>query len=423
MGLFLAILSLVLSFFSPADMFPALGPYHLQALLMLPALAYSVALVAMRPSRMEPTLCFLVMAIWGASAMSLLSKFRLGNAYDTLFQVGPQIICFFLVHINCFSLKRVKILGAVLMLSALVMAIQGILAFHTGYQADQLLYFPSSGGSASPPRVRALGFLNDPNDFAQFLLVGLALLGLFWAKRNPVRNLVLLVPPALTLIYAVYLTFSRGAIFGLLALIFMAFYRKGTQVVALFATIVSLVLMLVMQFGGGREISLAESSAGGRVEAWGAGIGMLKSYPLFGVGFGQFTKHHELTAHNSFVLCFAELGLVGFFFYLAAILAAGIGLHKLTALPVKTPEDASFNSAVMAVRTAFAVFLSTCWFLSRTYSIPFYVLLGLAASMIQMRRPEFPMVRLSIGRLITLTLASEVLVILTVYALVRIRNF
>src|SRR5690242_12773326 len=107
MGLFLAVVSLVLSFFSPGDLFPELAPYHIQALIMLPGLAFSVGLIALRPARVEPTLSVLVVLIWGASAMSLLTKFRLGNAYNTLFLVGPQIVAFFLVHFNCFSLKRV----------------------------------------------------------------------------------------------------------------------------------------------------------------------------------------------------------------------------------------------------------------------------------------------------------------------------
>ena len=37
---------------------------------------------------------------------------------------------------------------------------------------------------------------------------------------------------------------------------------------------------------------------------------MLKSHPLFGVGFGNFADYSDHTAHNSIVVCAAELGLV-----------------------------------------------------------------------------------------------------------------
>jgi O-antigen ligase/polysaccharide polymerase Wzy-like membrane protein len=417
MGLFLACLSLVLSLFSPAELIPSLAPYNVQALIMLPALAYSVAHVALRPSQMEPTLCFVVAAIWGASATSLAIQFRLGNAYDTLFYVGPAVLSFFLIHLNSYSLKRIKIVGGVITASAVVMAVEGIMAYHSGYRAEQLLLLPSP---TSQPRIRALGTLNDPNDFAQFLLVALSLSGLFWKKASPVRNLIVLGPPAVILTYAVYLTSSRGAIFGLLTVIVMALFREGRKSFAFFSGVAALILMFATQFGGGRQISLEEGS--GRIEAWGAGLAMLKSRPLFGVGFGDFTKHHDITAHNSFVLCFAELGLFGFFFYLAAVMIAGLGLQKLTKLPVKTAEDESFVSGARAVRAAFAAFLVTSWFLSRTYIITFYVLLGLAASMIQMRRQQFPALRLPLVRWVSLATACEAFIILVVYAIVRIRN-
>jgi putative inorganic carbon (hco3(-)) transporter len=37
------------------------------------------------------------------------------------------------------------------------------------------------------------------------------------------------------------------------------------------------------------------------------------------VGHGQFTEHHPLTAHSSFVLTLAELGPVGFFLFTASL--------------------------------------------------------------------------------------------------------
>ena len=41
--------------------------------------------------------------------------------------------------------------------------------------------------------------------------------------------------------------------------------------------------------------------------------------PAVGVGSGQFMEHHELTAHNSFLLTLAELGPLGFLLWTAAI--------------------------------------------------------------------------------------------------------
>ena len=42
---------------------------------------------------------------------------------------------------------------------------------------------------------------------------------------------------------------------------------------------------------------------------------MLKSHPLTGVGYDQYTEYHYAVAHNSFVHTFAELGLIGAYIF------------------------------------------------------------------------------------------------------------
>ena len=63
---------------------------------------------------------------------------------------------------------------------------------------------------------------------------------------------------------------------------------------------------------------MQDESNAGRLDAWSAGLGMFRQQPFFGVGYNMFTDHNEITAHNSFVLCFAELGLFGYFIWLAS---------------------------------------------------------------------------------------------------------
>jgi hypothetical protein len=69
-----------------------------------------------------------------------------------------------------------------------------------------------------------------------------------------------------------------------------------------------------LNYTGGRDISV--ESGAGRLDLWGDGLDLLKSHPLFGVGFngmGDYTGGH--TAHNSLVVCAAELGLFGLYFW------------------------------------------------------------------------------------------------------------
>jgi O-antigen ligase len=116
---------------------------------------------------------------------------------------------------------------------------------------------------------------------------------------------------------------------------------------------------------------------GDRIEAWYEGIQMLKSSPLLGVGYGNFLDHHHLTAHNSFVLCFAELGLVGYFFWMGLIVLVYRGLGKVIA---EGAAEADERKLAILLRSSVVGFLTCAWFLSRTYQPTLYLLLGLATA-------------------------------------------
>src|SRR6201996_8205690 len=67
------------------------------------------------------------------------------------------------------------------------------------------------------------------------------------------------------------------------------------------------------RYTGGRGISTTAGED--RTEYWGEGLELLKAHPLFGIGFGNMPDYIGHTAHNSIVVCAAELGLCGLFFW------------------------------------------------------------------------------------------------------------
>jgi O-antigen ligase len=180
-------------------------------------------------------------------------------------------------------------------------------------------------------------------------------------------------------------------------------------------------LMLAAQFGGGRELSIREGSAAGRLMAWGTGIGVFKASPLFGVGYGKFEEYYEQTAHNSFVLCFTELGLFGYFFWLALVITTIIGLERLAKRRAVTEEDTLFMRYVTATRAALYSFLATSWFLSRTYNLTLYVIVAIAAALIFLRTQRNPELSLAPSRWIPLTVAGQFASIVLIYLTIRLR--
>ena len=414
-------MSLVLCYFSPGEVFPSLAPYHIQQILLLPTMAASFAALTMRQTGLPSPHYILMGGLWLAVVVSLLRHLWLRSSFNAFLDFGVVACVYFLVMTNAFSPTRVKIICATITGCALVMSVLGILAYHTGFMADQLLHEPLEGAAEYVRRIRAFGILSDANDLAQFLLVGLAMLGIFWKKRNFIVNLMLLTVPAAIIIYGIYLTGSRGAMFGLAMIVFVAASSRLGKTQSLVVAAFCFLVLISAQFGAGRDISVHEGSASGRVVAWGVGISMLKASPLFGIGFEQFEEQNQLTAHNSFVLCFAELGFLGYFFWLALVVTAIMGLQRAAQFPIKKPEDEDLRRCVTTMRAALYTFLVTSWFLSRTYNITLYVLLALAAAVIYQYRDTQPQTTVSAERWIAVTLASQAISIVLIYVTIRFR--
>lgn len=241
------------------------------------------------------------------------------------------------------------------------------------------------GASSRPtvPRLRALGLLNDPNDLAQALIAALPLVFLGWRAGRPLGNLLFVLLPAGSMLWAVVLTRSRGGLVALAALAwFTLALRAGPRWsrALRWAGFVGLMVVLTLFFRFGE----ADDSARGRLEAWSEGLQMVKYSPIWGVGFGQFADIHRLVAHNSFVHCFAELGLVGYFAWLGAIFATFWYLERVAAVEgAARGEDASADLVrwARALGLSLVAFLAAALFLSRTYSVSLFLLVGLGTAL------------------------------------------
>ena len=335
---------------------------------------------------------FILMALLAfAIVASLASKQLFGLSITALLNFSPSATLYLLTLINVNSMGRLKRSCATVACCALLLAITSITSYHTGFMADRLVLrqtveydetseLQSEVGNLIPAldasgkylwRVRSFGFLADPNDFAQFIILALPLLFGFYRPSRNLLNLLLVYIPACTFLYTIYLTHSRGALLGVVAIILFSSKRKFGLAPMILAMIAIGVASLL---GGGRGFSSGEDSASGRIDAWFEGLNMLYAYPLLGVGYGRFLDHHYLTAHNAFVLCFAELGLFGYFVWIAMIVCAIKALNE--ALQFLSP-DCEERRWCKLLRTSIVGFLVCAFFLSRTYAPSLYLLLAL----------------------------------------------
>lgn len=133
-----------------------------------------------------------------------------------------------------------------------------------------------------------------------------------------------------------------------------------------------------------------EGTGQSRIQAWSDSLSVFRQYPLFGLGAGLLVDECGMVTHNSFLHCYAELGLFGGTAFLTCFLAAGLGLWSLRTQvlqPVLQPRASDHTGRelndlahlrvfIFSAVTAYAAGIVT---LSRQFVAPTYLLLALAA--------------------------------------------
>ena len=379
----------VLAHLSPAALFPHLAHYNIMVWL---AVAAALACLAQVPFHLSPWRSpeaqwrspevYLMLGLTMAVLVSLVVNGLGGGAIRSLREFLASGVVFFLVLAAVDSVRKMRVLAFAMVIAAICLLSQSLYGWYrNGIQSQyafvQHIYNTQGDVIGEFRRLKSVGILDDPNGFAQFLLVAASLLTLAWSPGRWRRNLALVVLPGAFLLYGVLATHSRGGLVALAILVFFLLERRFGKIISFVAAGGLLRLLFFVGAAGPRAISISRSDPAtvGRIEVAQTGIDMFRSSPVFGVGFQQFIVHNpSLTAHNSFLLCLAELGIFGTLFWLGLIVFSILALNRIVRNGTALARPAN------GVRIALFTFLGTSLFLSRTYTITFYLLLGMAAA-------------------------------------------
>lgn len=331
----------------------------------------------------------LMVALVCCISISTLTGMRwFGGVMSAFLDFLPVVIFFFVAASALDSPRRLRIMFLVFGVVSTIIAWHGI-----DQAANEIGW---SGALLNNGRITYIGFLNDPNDLAMAVLMAIPMvLSFVHGWRSPVSSAIALTAASI-LSYAVFLTDSRGGM--LTALAMLAIYSIGRFGWRKSLLVAPILLAVAVAFAPARfsDISPDEESAEGRVEAWYSGFQMLREYPLFGVGKGGFVEHHVRTAHNSYVLALAELGLVGFFVWLSLIAISAAMLFRLGRMPPPENTDASLQAEWHEHRRlgliliySFVACLSASFFLSRSYVVILYLVLAMIVGLYQSARRRF----------------------------------
>lgn len=402
----------------PQEYVPALAEFPLVPVSLL----FAAGLwLAAQPKRFEASQHRLMLGLVSGMFVSTLFGAGFSAATNVVTEFGSTLLLFYLVSTSVDSIQRFRQVCIVLTITSLVMAVHGL------NQASNEEGIGWTGATMIEGRIRYIGFLNDPNDLAMAFLMALplALYVANGAASYIVRN-AFRATGALSL-YGIYLCNSRGGILGVLAMLLMYSSRRYGLLRSLLVAPILVAPILLLAPSRMSEMSADEESAAGRVDAWFEGFEMFRAHPLLGVGKGMFVDYSWLTAHNSFVLAFAELGMYGYFFWLSILAVSATMLAKIIrwspvgkrevtlepvlrevdfrlaptqwATPGTRPVDEAASTrppwpdiqrAASALSYSMLGSLVAAFFLSRSYVSILYLLIALIVAIYQMARLHWP---------------------------------
>jgi hypothetical protein len=261
---------------------------------------------------------------------------------------------------------------------------QGDVEPDASYVCEHVGLFDTS--SVADGRVRYRGSLNDPNELALTLSAGLPFAFAFFERRRSLLRLLLLVASLALIGTCVIMTRSRGGQLVFLTVLAVYFAKRYGARGLIAAAVVALPLLL---FGSGERAD-AEASSEERLEMMNAAIQLFFWFPLRGVGFEQILEYNPLTAHNSYALAAAELGLPGMILWTSLLY---LSLKILITILRRFGND---RDAMVARTWAVALLASLAgmavgiFFLSFCYHIVFWIYIGLVGALWQACRAHDP---------------------------------
>lgn len=390
------LLYLLFLFLRPAELFaPWLEAYRPMLFIWATAFLGSLAQVLGSKSASATKLHYsLLLSFWMLIGFSHFARGQFGSGLDALTDFSAAVLLFFLISFNLRSLRRLRSAAFVIIFCFICMACLGIYAYHTGFMSEELVLQQRKETPIEAPierpavpaedtsgafmwRVRGVGIFSDPNDFSQALVMILPMFWWLYKKGAWVKNFAFIALPTLTVGYCITLTNSRGALLGIASLLFFGIRNALGTVKTVLLLAGGGAGAMIIGATGGRGFSSKEESAGDRIHAWYEGFQMLKSSPLFGIGYGNFVDHHHLTAHNSFVLCFSEVGLLGYFTWISLIV---ISFKAVNRVAQYAPLGSDARLAGNILRASLIGYLTCAWFLSRTYQPTFFALMAMCTA-------------------------------------------
>jgi O-antigen ligase len=345
----------------------------------LPALAGQLRMASVRGNAIT---CLVLLTVVAAGAPYLAGGDR-REAWRAVDAVGKVSLLYLLVVGVVNSVPRLRAMLAAVAAFVLCMTAVALLQYHGVVHLPGLAHVERHAVDATTDRTTVvvrlcgIGLFNDPNDLSLVLVVSVAACAYFLAapRRRPGER------PALAgcvglLLYALYLTHSRGGAIAAVSGLLVYLYARASRRDALALTCLVVPLLTVAMLARPATAVLADTgdTFQTRLELWSGTFDAFRSAPLLGIGQGRLVDVIGEVAHNSFLHAYAEMGLLGGTAFIGTFYLALRGLWR--AAPAD-PELARLRPYLLAALASYAAGLLS---LSRCYHAPTQLMIAITTA-------------------------------------------
>jgi putative inorganic carbon (hco3(-)) transporter len=335
---------------------------------------------------------------WGA--VSLVWAEQPADGASSLSRFALNFVLFPIALVAVRAPRHVVALFAVFVAGALISVGYGMLS-------------PAAAAEGATGRLSGVGL--NPNQLGQLLVVAIVLAGTFATNRRlPGVLRVMALAAVVFAAVGLYMTLSRGALFGLgVALLVAPFAvgrgrRAGTLVLVVAAFLVTFGWFTALAPEGAVErISHPEREGGsGREDLWRLSWRIVEDHPIRGVGAGNFpvsSIHYLLrpgrtdqdqyiidtpkVPHNIYLEVLSELGIVGLALF-AVILASALGCALLAAHNFARRNELMMEMLARGLLISLVGLLAAGFFSSQLFSKQLWLLLATAPALLAIARRE-----------------------------------
>ncbi|HEX7785874.1 MAG TPA: O-antigen ligase family protein [Methylomirabilota bacterium] len=243
----------------------------------------------------------------------------------------------------------------------------------------------------------------DPNYFSLSALLSLPFAFYLLRTRQPKWERYFCIACLVLTLLGFALAASRGGLLGLAASVMVIAWRSRARVKVMSAAVALLIPLMILSPSSplGRLFYPTysdEDSSNSRLILWTAGLEMMRSHPLVGVGVGNYKEALDTVAppgvsirfsvaHNTYIQIGSELGVIGLLVFLGIIVTTLRSTERIrrAARRARAPLVGQAAEAIQVGLVGFAVGIT---FVSAEYHKFFWLVVFLTCCLPPLLRPR-----------------------------------